>query len=303
MKKPRPEDELFRDMFLFVAVVKHKSFSRAASELRVSLSLLSRRIAGLEKELGVQLLKRTTRRLEPTEIGAHYFERCQHLVEEARGVHASLLELGAVPRGHLRVTMPVDFGVHTIAPLLTQFTARYPEITLDCDVSPQRIDLIANHFDVALRLGELPDSTLVVRPLTRLTSHVYAAPGYLARHGAPQHPSDLAGHACIRILGPRSSSTWSFQRGAEQVDVEVQGRLAANNMGMIIQLVADSAGIGVIADEIGRSSIQAGRLIRLLPDWSTAAFPVVVATAARILPAKTRVFIDFLREQFAPASS
>lgn len=195
--------------------------------------------------------------------------------------------------------MPVDFGVVLVAPLLPQFVASYPEISVDCDVSPQRIDMILGNFDVALRLGELPDSTLVAPPLTRLSTHVYAAPQYLERQGTPHHPTDLAAHECVRILGPRRTSNWTFRSAGTKVDVEVHGRLALNNMGMLCRLVANGVGIGVLAEQIAHDDIRTGRLVRLLPAWSSAPFPVVAITAAQAMPTVARVFIDFLREKFS----
>ena len=193
--------------------------------------------------------------------------------------------------------MPVDFGAVLVAPHLTEFVARYPEISLDFDVSPQRIDMILGHFDVALRLGELPDSTLVAHPLTRLGTHVYAAPQYINQRGAPRHPRELAEHECVRILGPRRTSHWAFRREGEHVSVEVNGRLALNNMGMICRLVADGVGVGILAERIASEYIQADRLVRLLPGWSCAPFPVVALTATQTLSAAARVFIDFLRDR------
>ena len=301
MKRPRSEDELFRDLFLFVAVAKAMSFSGAAKDLHVSLSLLSRRVEAFERHLGVQLIKRTTRKLELTEVGSEYFERCQQLVEQIREVHNDLLETRTTPRGHLRVVMPGDCSLLLDALLLTRFTARHPEITLDIEVTSPQIDLAFCHFDVALWLGRLPDSSLVAHPLAQLTSHVYASPGYLARHREPVHPRDLMAHECVRLLGLQHHNTWSFHQGATLEDVQVSGRLALNHMGMINQLVAAGAGVGVIADRIASLNLQAGFLVKLLSSWSVTPLPVVALTSARSLPAKSRVFIEFLRQHLGDA--
>lgn len=286
-------------MSLFVEVAKQRSFSRAAEALQVSLSLVSRRIAGLEKSLGLQLFKRTTRKLELTETGSHYLHRCQRVVEEAQAAHQIVQELMAVPRGHLRVAMPVDLGMTVMTPLLIEFARLYPEITVDCDVSPHNADLITGNTDVAIRLGSQPDSTLVMQALVTLPSHVYAAPDYLKRAGTPKHPRDLASHECVRTLGLHASSSWSLYDGEQRLDVAVRGRFALNNISMVCHLVTAGMGIGVVADYLAQGSVQAGRLVKLLLPWSAAPTPVMAVTANRLQPAKVRLFIDFMIARFA----
>lgn len=299
MRKSASDIELLHDMSLFVEVAKQRSFSRAAASLQVSLSLVSRRIARLEKSLGLQLLNRTTRKLELTETGSHYLHRCQRLVEEAQTAHRDLRELMAVPRGHLRISIPVDLGMSVMAPLLIEFAKLYPEISVDCDVSPYRVDLISANTDVAVRPGAQPDSTLVMHPLAQLTSHVYAAPDYLKRAGTPKHPRELASHECVRVLLPHGSSTWSFRHGEQQCDVRVSGRFALNNISMVSHLVAAGMGVGVIADFLARDGVGSGQLIKLLAPWTAAPIPVMAVTANRLLPVKVRVFIEFLIARFA----
>lgn len=294
------DNDTLRDMPLFVEVARQRSFRLAAASLQVSLSLLSRRIALLEKRIGLQLLKRTTRKIELTEAGMFYLEHCQGLVEEARRVQEAVREMGATPRGHLRVSMPVDFGVTMVAPLIPDFSRRYPDITIDFDVSPQHIDLFSGQCDVALRLGMMPSATAVSHKIVSLTTHIYAAPSYLQAREVPKHPDELAQHECVRILGPSKNSTWILYRGDEKVEVPVQGRFAMNNMGMIIRMVADGMGIGIIADSVAKEQIDAGRLVGLLKSWSTSPFLVVAHTPGRLVPAKTRAFINFLRTRFTP---
>lgn len=299
MSRPFAEHDFIGDIFLFVEVARQRSFSRAAVSLQVSPSLLSRRIAGLEKRLGLQLIQRTTRKLELTDSGALYFERCSLLVAEARSIDEQMQQRISAPQGHLRIAMPVDFGLVLLPSLLEEFSALYPEISVECDISTQGVDLMAGHFDLAIQFGDLPDSTLVMHPLVSFQNHIYAAPAYLKRWGTPRHPNDLSAHECIRISGTTKRSTWSLHKDKESIDVLVQGRLTLNNMSMLNRLVSSGIGIGILADFVARDNLRAGVLVRLLHSWSMAALPVVAISTTRMLPAKTKVFIEFLRTRLA----
>ena len=288
--------ELLRDMALFVEVAKAKSFSRAAEALDMPLSSLSRRISELEKAIRLQLLNRTTRKIELTEAGAIYFARCQQIVEAAQVAHEQLQELSATPRGHLRVSMPVNFGNFFLAPLIAKFAERYPDVTFDFDLSPRRVDLLSENFDLAIRVGDLPDSTLIVRRLALVPTGLYAAPAYLKRVGEPTHPSELPNYTCIQMLRSNKSATWKLSRGEETVEIEIGGRFAVNNIGMVQRLAMLGVGIGAIDATIARESVQSGHLQLALPEWSLPPVPIFALTATRLLPAKTYMFIDFLAE-------
>lgn len=282
-------------MFLFSEVAKQRSFSRAASSLVVSVSLLSRRIAALERELGQQLLQRTTRRVELTEAGARYFERCQRLVDEARTVHEQAREMAGDPRGHLRILCSIALGGGLLAPLVAEFAALHPAISIELDASPQAAESSKQSFDLALRFGPQPDSSLQIHPLARLESHVYAAPSYLKQRGTPRHPGALAQHECVRLLDPYQESVWAFTDSREAIEVAISGRVSLFCMDMLSRVVAQGLGIGLIAEPFAREQVQAGRLLRILKGWSTAAFPVTAISPSRMLPARARVFLDFLR--------
>lgn len=290
-------------MVLCVEVARQKSFSRAAAALGVTTSLLSRRVAQLEKRLGVQLVRRSTRQFELTELGVHYIESCQDLVRQARGVHESVRGLGSALRGHLRISLPADCAMPALASGLAWFVQRYPEITLDCEVSSQPPNLIAGQFDLAIRLGSLQDSSLVAHPLMRLSSHAYAAPAYLARREGPLHPRDLSRHDCIFVPGSRGRRVWSFHNGTEAVDVEVSGRLALNDLDLSSSLVSAGAGVAVLPDVIAAGQSRLGKLRKLMESWSAAPFLLTALTSSSVIPAKVRVFIDCIRTQLAQATS
>ena len=286
--------ELLNDMALFVDVAHARSFRRAAEATGVPNSTLSRRISALEKAIGLRLLHRTTRKVELTEAGQLYYERCRRIVEEARLAHEQLGEMLAQPSGVLRASLPVDFATIYLAPLVAEFARRYPGIAFDFDLTPRRVDLVSEPYDVAIRMGELTDSNLIARLLARLSVQVYASPRYLEISGEPTHPSDLPQHECIGF--PRAGK-WTLHREAETVEVEVGGRFLANGIGMIRRLATLDLGVILLPEEIAADDVAAGRLRRILPEWQGRSTPVYALTETRLLPAKTQRFIEFLQER------
>ena len=289
--------ELLNDMALFVEVVKAKGFRSAAETLGMPNSTLSRRISALEKAIGLRLLHRTTRRIELTEAGQLYFERCKRIVDEARLAHEQLGGLLAEPTGVLRASFPVDFAVTYLAPLIVEFSTRYPKLTFDFELTSRRVDLVSEPFDVAIRLGDSDDSQLIARRLATLGNYLYASPGYLARKGEPRSPDDLARHACLSLA---RAGTWTLHDGTHSVAVPVSSRFAGNSVGMLRRLATLDAGIIVLSEAIVADD-RAGRLRRVMPAWEGEPIPVYAMTETRLLPAKTQHFIEFLRERFAQA--
>ena len=239
--------ELLNDMALFVEVVKAKGFRSAAETLGMPNSTLSRRISALEKAIGLRLLHRTTRRIELTEAGQLYFERCKRIVDEARLAHEQLGGLLAEPTGVLRASFPVDFAVTYLAPLIVEFSTRYPKLTFDFELTSRRVDLVSEPFDVAIRLGDSDDSQLIARRLATLGNYLYASPGYLARKGEPRSPDDLARHACLSLA---RAGTWTLHDGTHSVAVPVSSRFAGNSVGMLRRLTTLDAGIIVLSEAI-----------------------------------------------------
>ena len=286
--------ELLNDMALFVEVVKAKGFRSAAEAMGVPNSTLSRRISGLEKAIGLRLLHRTTRKIELTEAGQIYFERCKRIVDEARLAHEQLGEMLAQPSGVLRASLPVDFAVTYLAPLIAEFAGLYPGITFDFDLTPRRVDLVSEPFDVAIRMGESESSQLIARPLASLKPYLYASPGYLERSGEPSKPADLARHECLRVL---KADSWTLHDGKRTTTVLVGGRFALNNVGMIRKLSTLDMGILLLPEEIVADEVASGKLRRVMPAWHGTPMPVYAITETRLLPAKTQRFIEFLRER------
>lgn len=288
--------ELLNDMALFVEVARTMNFRRAAEATGVPNSTLSRRIAALEKAIGLRLLHRTTRRIELTEAGQLYYERCRRIVDEARLAHEQLGDMLAQPSGVLRASLPVDFATIFLAPLIAEFARRYPGITFEFDLTPRPVDLVSEPFDVAIRMGEPRDSNLVARLLARFSGQLYASPGYLAAAGEPAHPAELAAHQCI---GFPKSGAWTLLRDSETVTVEVGGRYALNSVGMIKQLAVLDQGIVQLPAAVVADELASRRLRSVLPGWQGTPVAAYALTETRLLPAKTQRFIEFLRERLA----
>ncbi|HHT8904522.1 LysR family transcriptional regulator [Burkholderia cenocepacia] len=287
-------EQFLNDMVLFVEVVKAKGFRSAAQVMDIPNSTLSRRIGALEKAIGLRLLHRTTRRIELTEAGKIYFERCKRIVDEARLAHEQLGEMLAQPSGVLRASLPVDFSVTYLAPLIAEFAARYPSIAFDLDFTPRRVDLISEPFDVAIRMGESESSQLIARPLATLGRYLYASPDYLARSGEPGKPADLEQHECLSIL---KATSWTLHDGKRKVTVPVSGRFMLNSVGMIRCMGTLGMGIILMTEEVVADEVAQGKLCRVLPRWHGTPISVYAITETRLLPAKTQLFIEFLRDR------
>ena len=284
--------ERLRNMHIFVEVAKASSFRRAGEILGLPNSTVSRRIADLEREIGLRLFNRTTRIVVLTEAGQAYFERCRRIVDEARLAHEELAERLENPSGLIRISLPVDFGVVFLSAQLAEFSRAYPTIRFDLELTARRADLVADPVDVAICTGRPPDSSLIARPIATLPSGLFASPDYLAGRGRPVSPHDLAVHDCLRI----DDRPWSLSAlmSHEAVEIAVAGRFTANNIGMLRQLAINGMGIAWMARELARPDVSAQRLEPVLADWAPEPVRIYALTATRLLPAKIRVFLDFL---------
>lgn len=286
-----------REIDLFVAVGKARSFTNAAKALGMPTSTLSRRIADLEQSLGLQLFVRTTRRVELTEAARRYLARCESIVEAAREAQAEVLGLAENSTGLLRLSLEPDVGAGIVAPALAEFLRRYPKVSFDLDLSPRRVDLIAEGFDLAIRLGALPDSTLIVRQIASLSVGLYASPAYLKSCGEPRNPADLNAHARLHLLHDHDSGDWPLRSGRRRVVIKRSGStVSANNMSMLRILLRLGQGIGVLDEVMGSEDVRTGILRRVLPAWTLPPVAVSVLTPGRLMPAKTRALIDLLAQ-------
>jgi DNA-binding transcriptional LysR family regulator len=287
-------------MELFVEVARAMSFTRAAAVLGVPKSTLSRQVAELERALGVRLLSRTTRKVELTDAGQRYFERCQTIVTQAQLAREEVQNLVSTPAGPLRVNMPVDFATDFLAASFMEFARHYPEVTFHLDLAtPEHAGQVFQTCDVAIEIGDQPQQTRIARHLGDISAYLYAAPSYLDRHGVPASPSDLAEHECIEFRATRGSrvTPWPLHRNGERIEFHPGKRFSLNSASMIRRLASLGAGIAVLTDVSAQQELSAGTLRRVLPEWEVGPFAVHAVTETRLLPAKTRIFVEFLTER------
>ena len=292
----------FEEMRAFAAVVDAGSFVRAAETLALSKTAVSRLVAELEARLGVRLLHRTTRRLSLTAEGERFLARCRELlagVDEAEAeVSAGALE--AV--GPLRLNVPVSFGLLHLAPLWPAFLQLHPRVTLDVTLSDRIVDLVDEGYDLAVRIARLPASTLVSRQLSSTRLVLCASPGYLARHGRPEHPEEIARHAVIAYSLMASGDTWFFDGPQGPVSVKVNPSMRSNSGDTCCAAALQDQGLVLQPDFIVGEMLREGRLVEVLPAYRSLELGIYAVYASRRqVPAKVRVLIDFLVEAFRQA--
>jgi DNA-binding transcriptional LysR family regulator len=290
------------DLLLFARVVDEGSFSRAGERLGLPKSTVSRRMAALETQLGERLLLRTTRKLNLTDFGHSVLEHARHVADEVEAAALLAQHRQVEPSGRLRVSMPGDFATVVLGRVLADFIVRYPAISLELDLSPRRVDLIGENFDVALRMGELrDDATLAARRLATFSHGLYAAPAYLQKRGVPPEPEALMEHDSLQLL-TRSGDPqpWVLTRGEQRWEGVPPLRARANSPELLIRLARAGAGIAAVNDHFAEPYVQSGELMPLLVDWflpSTDAWAVF--PGRRLMPARTRVFLDALQAEFS----
>jgi DNA-binding transcriptional LysR family regulator len=291
--------DYLRDLSLFMAVAELGSFTKAAARLGIPISSLSRRVAELESAIGLRLVNRNTRTVSLTEAGELYRVRCETILAAVEEAHREVHGLLEQPRGMLRLSVDAEIGSRLVAPVIAQYSAAFPDIKIEIDLSPRRIDLLVENFDLAIRIGSLPDSALRVRRLASLRGGLYAAPDYLERAGKPGHPRDLVDHRRIHLLHQGDRGAWYLSCVAteEAVEIDADSIVTANNMTMIRQLAVLGLGIAVLDDAIAKEDVARGRLIAVLPDWALPSVPLSLITPARHPPAKTRLFATMLTDQ------
>lgn len=288
-------------LVVFAKVVEAGGFSAAARELGLSKSAVSKRISALEDRLGARLLNRTTRRLATTEVGASFYERCARVVAEAEEAERAVTLLQAEPRGTLRVSVPMSFGVRHLAPTIAEFMTRHPDLRVDLNLNDRIVDLIEEGYDLAVRIARLPDSSLVARVLAPSRRVVCAAPAYWRRHGRPRQPEDLKHHDVLMYAYTLTGDELTFRGPDGPVSVKVSGRLCANNGDILLAAALDGLGVLATPTFLAGDELRAGRLEAVLGDYDVANQSVyAVYPHNRHLSAKVRVFVDFLARRFGP---
>lgn len=289
---------------MFVEVVRRRSLAAVARDLGLTPSTISRGIAGLEQEVGVRLLHRTTRRLAPTEAGLAYFERLAPLVDELESARSVARDSLEEPSGTLRITAPVTFAQLNLMPLLPAFAVRYPQLRFEFLLTDSKVDLVAERLDAAVRLGHLEDSAMIAHRLCTMRYAVVASPDYLERHPAPRAPADLAGHDCLRYAIPGARAVWRFRdRHGATEDVPVAGRFTMSNGVALRQCAVAGLGLSLLPRWNVAEEIAEGTLVPVLErydcsltDFDAAAW--VLYPSREYVPLKVRAWVDLLRAAF-----
>jgi len=289
--------ENISDLMVFTQAVKGGSLSAAGRELGISLAVASKRLQRLEEQLGVRLLNRSTRQLSLTEQGAEYYEYCVRILAELEEGEEIVTRGSKEPKGNLKVTVPSAFGRLHVAPLVSEFLARYPAIKLTLHLSDSLVDIIDQGYDLAVRIGELKDSSLVAKSIGLDRRVVVATPSYLARYGAPRSPLELTGHNALLFAG---KDHWEFTGpNGEDVNVKVSGNLETNNCDALREAIFADLGLALRPLWDVWQDLRDGRLVRLLPAYVPPVYPInAVYPSRRLMPKKTRIFIEHMLRRF-----
>lgn len=295
----RMQLKMFSDIMVFLKVIEQQSFSGAARSLNISKSIVSKNVARLEKQLGVQLLVRNTRRLAMTEAGRLLFEHCSEVEHHLKQAEHAISHVQEKPQGLLRVGASAGFATWHLGPAIVEFLSQYPEIDVQIEIGGRDEDLIKHNLDLAIRIGDLPDSNLIARKLTARPMRVCASPEYLKRHGVPKHPRDLANHNCLLYIGSPTGEEWHFTKKGESLRIPIKGNFSSTNSQVLEKAAVSGLGIVMLPGYLMIQDQQAGRLVGLLEDYLPPAINIhVVYPHTRYVPPKVRVFIDFLTKRF-----
>ncbi|MCX7319640.1 MAG: LysR family transcriptional regulator [Hyphomicrobiales bacterium] len=291
----------FEALAIFAKVVELQSFAAAATELTLSKATVSKAVSRLEERLGARLFNRTSRRLALTDAGRTLAIKATQLLADGEALENEALAQSSTPRGLVRLAAPMTYGTGTIAPLLPEFLARYPEVSIDLNLSDATVDLIGEGFDAAIRIASLPDSSLIARRLCGVKRHVVAAPSYFERYGRPTHPSELADHKCFGYTYLSTPGVWHFSNAAgETVSVRPSGPLHVNNGEAVMPALIAGLGISGLPDFIVGDAIARGALEPVLEDWSQTLSGVYLVTPpGGPRPARVEVLLDYLTEKLS----
>jgi DNA-binding transcriptional LysR family regulator len=289
------------DIVVFTKVVETRSFTGAADALGLPKSTVSRKLAQLEERLGVRLVQRTTRKLALTEIGEAYYERCSRIVADLASAEQLVTDMQATPRGRLRVTSSVDFATRWLGGIIAEFLAIHRDINVELEATDRVVDLIEEGFDVAIRFGPMPESTLIARRLCGISLVLVAAPSYIQRRGAPKTIDELDDHEHVLFTPVTRNQTWTFVNGDASYELGRPARFASNNFGAVRDVAIAGGGIAGMSDFMVDEELASGALVRILPDWTTRLNEVhAVYPARQNLPPRLTLFLDHLAKALNP---
>jgi DNA-binding transcriptional LysR family regulator len=291
--------DVLTGMRVFAAVVDSMSFAKAAEQLNLSRGMTSRYVAQIESHLGVRLLNRTTRHLSLTEAGQDYYQRATQVLALVEDAERAAARETQEPRGTLRIAASMAFGTLHLGPVVSRFLQRYPQVKAELSLNDRTVDLVEEGFDLGIRISRRIDPGLVARPIARANFVACASPAYLARHGTPKKPEDLARHNCLTYSYSGQEQEWAFTRRGQEARVKVAGNLHGNNGNIICSAAADGLGVIVQPTFISYELVRSGQLVRILANWEVAPSTIYAVYPNRqFLPPKVRSFIDFMLESF-----
>jgi DNA-binding transcriptional LysR family regulator len=286
------------EMLIFTRVVQGASFTAAARLLDMPKSSVSRKISDLEDRLGARLLQRTTRKLGLTDVGRIYYERCARIIGEIEEADQAVGQMQAAPCGPLRVTAPLSFSM--LGPIVAEFLRRYPSVQVELVCTDRRVDLVEEGFDVAIRAGQLYDSTLVARALGNIERVLVASPAYLKEHGNPRAPADLEKHAAIAFGTGTSPTLWTLHAGDKQVEVRISPRMTVNELDLVLAATRSGVGVALMPRFVCAEDLRNGKLRQLLREWRSSTAPVhALYPTTRHLSPKVLAFVEMLRERLS----
>lgn len=290
----------FKQIATFAAVAGKGSLSAAARDEGVAPAVISRRLDALEDRLGVKLLQRSTRSLSLTYEGAAFLEDCQRILNDLSNAEASVSLGGIKASGHLRISAPGGFGRQHVAPLVHEFVREHPEVTVSLDLSDRVVDLRNEHMDCAVRIGVLPDSSLIGVKLADNQRLVVASPTYLQQHGVPRHPQELHAHNCLNLISSGAPSGWLFTIDGTATPIRVGGNLACNDGSSILDWILNDAGLAWRSRWEVQSHLKSGRLVSVLDDFVAPPNAIyAVFPDRKYLPLRLRLWIDFLKTRYS----
>jgi DNA-binding transcriptional LysR family regulator len=287
----------FEGLAIFAKVAEQRSFAGAAVELKLSKATISKAVSRLEGKLGTRLFNRTSRKLALTDAGRKLAVRAAAILTEGEAAERETLSQSVSPRGFVRLAAPMSFGVLYLAPLLPDFFGMYPQISIDLQLSDALVEIIGDGFDAAIRIAELPDSSLVAQRLCAMPKYLLAAPAYLDAHGRPKHPFDLSEHPCLTYSYQLTRDSWRFvhKSSKEQASLRPQGPLRVNNGEAMMPSLSRGIGLGILPEFIARDALKAKQLEIVLPDWQLPAGAVYwITPPGRPKPKRVEVLAEFL---------
>ena len=294
----------FEGLAFFAKVVEERSFAAAARALTTSVATVSRGVTRLEERLGARLFNRTSRQLALTEFGKQLAESASRILRDAEDAENAARELSSQPRGMLRLAVPMSFGLRWVAPLMPEFLTQYPELSIDLHLSDEKVDLVAEGFDAALRIAVMPDSSLVARRLCPVSPLIVASPAYLARHGVPRVPSDLTETDCLGYAYRARNDVWRFVNDAGDEDVVTpSGRLRVTNVDALMPTLLAGLAVAELPDFIASEYLRDGRLELILKEWSMPKGGLYfVLPSGRARAAKVEAISSFLQARLTDAA-